>query len=149
MKQIKLQSGIVENDILSGKVVREVGFLRTMTDHDDNQLIITFTDDTYIHIGIDKIDVLNCVDYHLENIVIHPLYAFHNMDDYYVMDDKVVYGPRRSMQIEMGVHPHIDEQALVKAVNDKREKEFQEEYQAYLRLKAKFENYEETKNKMS
>lgn len=149
MEQIKLQSGIVENDVLSGKVVREVGFLRTMTDHDDNQLIITFTDDTYIHIGIDKNDFLNCVDYYLENIVIRPLHVFHNMDDCYVKDDKVVYSPRRSMQIEMGVHPHIDEQALVKAVNDKKEKEFQEEYQTYLRLKAKFENYEETKNKIS
>ena len=148
MEQIKLQSGIVENDVLSGKVVREVGFLRTMTNYDNNQLIITFTDGTYIHIGIDK-DYFECSDHYLENIVIHPLHAFHNMGDCYVKDDKVVYSPCRSMQIEMGVHPHIDEQALVKAVNDKKEKEFQEEYQTYLRLKAKFENHEETKNKIS
>lgn len=148
MEQIKLQSGIVENDVLSGKVIREVGFLKSMTDYHDNQLIITFTDDTYIHIGIDK-DYFECSDHYLENNVIHPLHAFHNTGDCYVKDDKVVYSPYRSMQIEMGVHPRIDEQALVKAVNDKREKEFQEEYQAYLRLKAKFENYEETKNKMS
>ena len=51
MKYNHIYYGIEKNNYLKGKVVDKVGFTYDITDEEKNQLIIKFTDGTFIHMG--------------------------------------------------------------------------------------------------
>ena len=62
MEQIRIPEGI--SDKLKGKTIEKTSFYVDMDDSDENHLVITFTDGTYISVAIDYDD-----DYYLSNCI--------------------------------------------------------------------------------
>ena len=133
MEQIQIPKGL--SDKLKGKTVEKTSFYANMCDADENHLVITFTDGTYISVVIDYDD-----DYYLsENI---PKLIWHNADTLgYVLGEKFHYKKYFKQLIDIGVAEPIDKNILKEIILENNMKEELREYAQYENLKKKFENY--------
>lgn len=142
-KQIFLNEGI-SYDTLKGKVVDKVGFTN-YDDYDQNMCIVTFTDKTFIALGVaynsdskweSKQDEPLLIN---EHIIQPQNWNSGNFKRHMtVINNEVRYDPYIRILRDFGIWKFTDEEELAIIEKDKKEKE-EYEYQQYLRLKEKFE----------
>lgn len=141
-KQIYISPNLDYN-LLRGKVVDRIGFTNIYS-YDCQFLIITFTDKTFIAVGVDY----NNSEGHEDEPVLENYYVLppQNVDggDYSVhswVDNSGNLHFHKWVDIlrDLGIWKFTDEDAL-EVMKRNREKEEKREYQNYLRLKGKFES---------
>ena len=137
MRNINVKPTPWDNTVLKGKIIEDIVYRYSVCSEEDNSVVIKFTDDTYIALGIwfdeDCCPVLgNFVPKEITKIRPLPQYS---IVDYRVEIDSDYY----NRLIKMGIlnQPTPDEMEEAKQQelfeNDKKE------YKEYLRLKEKFE----------
>lgn len=139
MKQIFVKPGISED--LSGKIVKGAAFYFKHSYTDENQVIITFTDDTFIAFGIERDDD----DIILANNHFPPLESYGNYPPHKIdANGNVCFEDYIQQQLKLGVVKPMSEERLKQLVDDYNNRQREIERQQYLRLKEIFEK-EETK----
>lgn len=127
---------------LKGKVVEKVGFT-DRNSYDTQMFIITFTDKTFICVGVGY----NDSDFHkdepqLENYYVLPPQNVNNGNfsahTYVDIEGNIKFETWFEILREVGIWQFTDEDALSIIERQKKEEE-EREYQNYLRLKKKFE----------
>jgi len=126
-------------DLLKDKVVDKVAFTNTGS-YDTHMCIITFTDKTFIALGIGYDDE---EEPKLGNeIIIEPqnwnsgnFRLYMHVDS----DNKIIYCPYIRILRDLNIWQFTDEEELAIIEKHKKDKE-DYEYKEYLRLKEKFEN---------
>lgn len=140
-KQIFLHSDSDYN-LLKDKVVDKVAFTNT-GDYDTHMCIITFTDKTFIALGIEYDED----EPKLSNeFIIKPQNWNHGNFRLYMQvymqvngNNKIIYSPYIRILRDLNIWQFTDEEELAIIEKHKKEKE-DYEYKEYLRLKEKFEN---------
>lgn len=125
-------------DLLKGKVIDKVAFNNNSEYEDQHQLIITFTDKTYIAIGLEYDHDKDM--YVLDDIPIMEPECVNEgrLDTHVNSEGKLVFDKNWQQLIDLGIYDvSIEEVEQKIAEHDKRQEE--REYEQYLRLKAKFE----------
>lgn len=132
MEQIQIPNGL--SDKLKGKTIEKTSFYVNRDNSDENHLVITFTDGTYIGVVIEYDN-----DYCLaENM---PEISFYNADAVgYISGEEFLYGTYFKQLIDIGVVKPLDENILKEAILKKKMDDELREYAQYERLKKKFEN---------
>ena len=133
MEHILIPKGV--SDKLKGKTIEKTSFHPSMSDADENHLVITFTDGTYISVVIEYDD-----DYYLDEYI--PALSLYNADALgYISGEEFHYRKYFKQLIDIGVVNPIDENILKEKILEKNMKEELREYAQYEKLKKKFENY--------
>ena len=133
MKQILIPEGI--SDKLKGKTIEKTSFYVDMDDSDENHLVITFTDGTYIGVVIEHDD-----DYFLYGHTPDP--SWYDADALgYVSGEEFHYHKYFKQLIDIGVFEPIDKNILKEKILKKKMNDELREYEYYEKLKKKFENY--------
>ena len=132
MEQIQIPKGL--SDKLKGKTIEKTSFYVNRDNSDENHLVITFTDGTYIGVVIEYDN-----DYCLaENM---PEISFYNADAIgYISGEEFLYGAYFKQLIDIGIVKPLDENILKEAILKKKMDDELREYAQYERLKKKFEN---------
>jgi hypothetical protein len=148
-KQIFLHSDS-DYDLLKDKVVDKVAFTN-IGGYDTHMCIITFTDKTFIALGVgydyddDDPKLFN------ENIITPQNWNSGNFRHFMQVnsDNKIIYSPYIRILRDFNIWQFTDEEEL--AIIEKHKKDREDyEYKEYLRLKEKFESInEKTKNYIS
>ena len=142
MKYNHIYYGIEKNNYLKGKVVDKVGFTYDITDEEKNQLIIKFTDGTFIHMGV----LCNHNDdyrFHMDNMRANELVSYFPHPDHYMdTDGNIHLDYFLQMQVDIGLIEPMSDDELKKMVKEEIKKKEDAEYKQYLKLKAKFEKTE-------
>lgn len=139
MKQIIIKPGISED--LSGKTVKGIAFHVNRFYSDENQVIITFTDNTFIAFGIEKDeDDFMLVNNHFPPLESYGTYPPHKVD----ANGNVCFEDYIQQQINLGVVLPMSKERLKQLVDDYNKEQRERDRQQYLRLKEMFEK-EETK----
>ena len=141
-KQIFLH-GNSDYNLLKDKVVDKVAFTNT-GDYDTHMCIITFTDKTFIALGVIYNDLENYKDApKLSNEFIIPPQNWNNGNFRLYMhvdsNNKIIYKPYIQILKDFNIWQFTDEEELAIIEKHKKDKE-DYEYKEYLRLKEKFEN---------
>ena len=133
MEQIQIPKGL--SDKLKGKTIEKTSFYVNRDNSDENHLVITFTDGTYIGVVIEYDN-----DYCLaENM---PEISFYNADAVgYISGEEFLYGTYFKQLIDIGAVKPLDENILKEAILKKKMDDELREYAQYERLKKKYENY--------
>lgn len=138
-KQIIIKPGITKE--LAGKVVSDIAYHTSDSYLDTNQVIVTFTDDTFIAFGIEREDgdpvLTNNHFPPLESYGFYPPYR----TDY--ESGEVKFEHYIQQQIDLGVVKPMSEERLKQLIEAEQDKRKQRDYQQYLRLKEMFEKKEE------
>lgn len=126
--------------VLSNKVVDKVTFAQDSWDNDLNEIIIIFTDKTFIAICIEQ----NEDDrFYLDNSHIGEPITYNDGCLPYTMKGGVmIFVPYIQNRIDCGLWD-VTKDEVREIINAKIEKQKEREYQQYLRLKEKFENAEQ------
>lgn len=128
---------------MSGKTVDKAAYNYDSEYLDKNQFIITFTDGTYVAIGIDKRDSYLSSDLILDNKSIVPLESYSPYPDCYVDANGGVHLTHDvCQQIALGIIEPLSIEKIKELLEAEKRKTREREYAQYLRLKAKFENEE-------
>lgn len=138
-KQIHLDEGI-SYDALKGKVVDKVGFT-SFGDYGQNMCIVTFTDKTFIAIGVTYNNDSERDEPRLINEHIIPPKNWNNGNfkcHMYVSNGEIKYDPYIRILRDFGIWKFTDEEELAIIEDDKKKME-DYEYKVYLRLKEKFD----------
>lgn len=142
MKQISLTKNYCDNKVLIGKTIKDISFLNTDFAH-DSQLLITFTDDTFIGLTIEGED--DKYNYpHFENYYPIPLNCYNGNVVGYTYTDFVTnqanfrYYPFISEQIRLGLIED-DKESVMQRIEEEKKRADKRDYEEYLRLKEKFE----------
>ena len=133
MEHILIPEGI--SDKLKGKTIEKTSFHPSMSDADENHLVITFTDGTYISVVIEYDDT------HYLDQYITPLSCYNADAIGYISGGEFHYRKYFKQLIDIGVVKPIDENILKEKILEKNMKEELREYAQYEKLKKKFENY--------
>ena len=133
MEQILIPEGI--SDKLKGKTIEKTSFYVNRGDADENHLVITFTDGTYISVVIDYDD-----DYYLSDYI-HALNSYSADDIGYISGEKFHYKKYFKQLIDIGAVKPLDEDILKEKILENEMKQELREYAQYEKLKKKFENY--------
>lgn len=137
MRQIIIKPGISED--LSGKTVKGIAFHVNRFDSDENQVIITFTDNTFIAFGIEKDeDDFMLVNNHFPPLECYGTYPPHKVD----ANGNVCFEDYIQQQINLGVVLPMSKERLKQLVDDYNKKQRERDRQQYLRLKEMFEKEE-------
>lgn len=140
MKQITLSYTQEYNNVIVGKVIKGISFLRGEFCQEP-QLIITFTDDTYIIVtaGVDEFDHNSII---FENGSVVPLECYYTLPGYVITDKDgkqvIKYEKNIEEQIRLGVVKPDTEREL-KKIQERKEAYEKEAYELYLELKKKYE----------
>ena len=137
-KQIPLNGYRQPYDVLRGKVVKDIAF-NNIGDSSEHQLIITFTDNTFIGIELryDDDDRENVMD---DFCFMDPEHINNGCLDVWVDGDEKMHLDRNFQQlVDIGLWD-VDIKEVEKLRNERKKKEEEREYKEYLRLKEKFEN---------
>ena len=133
MEQILIPEGV--SDKLKGKMIEKTSFYVSKDDSDENHLVITFTDGTYIDVVIE----------HDED---DGYFLYQHIPDYswydafgYVLGEEFYYKKYFKQLIDIGVAEPIDENILKEEILKKKMNDELREYNQYENLKKKFENY--------
>ena len=133
MEHILIPEGI--SDKLKGKTIEKTSLHTSMYHYDENHLVITFTDGTYISVVIESDD-----DYYLEEYI--PALSWYNPDAIgRISGGKFHYRKHIKQLIDVGVVKPIDENILKEKILENNKKQELREYAQYEVLKKKFENY--------
>ena len=133
MEHMLIPKGV--SDKLKGKTIEKTSFHPNMNDSDENHLVITFTDGTYISVIIEYDD-----NYYLdEYIPALSLYSTNSLG--YISGGKFHYRKYFKQLIDIGVVKPIDENILKEKIIENDMKQELREYAEYESLKKKYENY--------
>ena len=133
MEHILIPKGV--SDKLKGKTIEKTSFHPSLYDAEENHLVITFTDGTYISVVIEYDD-----DYYLDEYI--SALSLYNADALgYISEEEFHYRKYFKQLIDIGVVKPIDENILKEKILEKNMKEELREYAQYEKLKKKFENY--------
>lgn len=133
MEHILIPKGV--SDKLKGKTIEKTSFHPSMSDSDENHLVITFTDGTYISVVIESDD-----DYYLDEYI--PALSLYNSERLgYISGGEFHYRKHFKQLIDIGVVNPIDENVLKEKIIENNMKQELREYAQYEVLKKKFENY--------
>lgn len=142
MKQINLTRDQENNKIIAGKTVKDISYIAESSTT-DTQLIITFTDNTYIYLTttIDEYAETmfrNGQIIPLENYVCFPANVVINKDG----NKTIKYRYAIEEQIRLGlVKPNKEKElAKIKEYEESKERSNKRDYELYLKLKKKFEH---------
>ena len=133
MEHILIPKGI--SDKLKGKTIEKTSFHTSMDNADENHLVITFTDGTYISVIIEYDG-----DSYLDEYI--PALSFYSNDALgYISGGEFHYRKHFKQLIDIGVVKPIDENILKEVILENNMKQELREYAQYENLKKKFENY--------
>ena len=133
MEHILIPGGI--SDKLKGKTIEKTSLHTSMYHSDENHLVITFTDGTYISV------VIEYDDGHYLDQYITPLTCYNADGIGYVSGDEFHYREYFKQLIDIGAVKPIDENILKEEILENNMKQELREYAQYEVLKKKFENY--------
>ena len=136
MERISIPEGI--SDKLKGKTIEKTSFYVDTEDSDENHLVITFTDGTYISVVIEH-DVADGGYFLYDHISDSSWYDADALG--YVSGEKFHYHKYFKQLIDIGVFEPIDENILKEKILKKKKNDELREYEYYEKLKKKFENY--------
>lgn len=123
------------SDKLKGKTIEKTSFHTSMNNADENHLVITFTDGTYIGVVIEYED-----NYYLDEYI--PELSWYTEDSIgYVSNGEFHYNKYFKQLIDIGVVKPLDENILKEKILEKEKLDELREYAQYEKLKKKFENY--------
>ena len=133
MKNISIPEGV--SDKLKGKTIEKTSFYSSINYSDENHLVITFTDGTYISVVIEY-----DADYYLDQSI--PALSWYNADALgYVSGGEFHYKKHIKQLIDIGAVKPLDENILKEKILENNMKQELREYARYEELKKKFENY--------
>ena len=133
MKHILIPKGV--SDTLKCKTIEKTSFHANTNDADENHLVITFTDGTYISVIIEYDG-----DSYLDEYI--PALSWYNPDAIgCVSGGKFHYRKHIKQLIDIGVVNPIDENIIKEKILENNMKQELREYAQYEVLKKKFENY--------
>ena len=141
LTNIFLKEGIT--DKLNGKTISNVADSKSCDEYDLNYLVITFTDGTYINIIIERDDD---GEPYLENGSVIPLTSYSPTSIGYVINNKFCYYKNFQNLIDIGVVEPLNEEETLKSIRERKKFVEINEYNNYLRLKEKYENYNPLEN---
>lgn len=126
-------------DDLNDKVVDKIAFNNNTIYDDQQQLIITFTDKTFIAIGIEYCD--DGDKYILDDLYVSDPECINNgcLDTHINKNGKLVFDKNFQQIIDLGIYD-ISIEEVEQRIAERKKKEEEREYTQYLRLKEKFEN---------
>jgi hypothetical protein len=133
MEHMLIPEGI--SDKLKGKTIEKTSLHTSMYHSDENHLVITFTDGTYISVVIEYDN-----DYYLDQYI--PALSWYNPDAIgCISGGKFHYRKHIKQLIDIGVVKPIDEDVLKEKILDKERLDELREYAQYEKLKKKYDNY--------
>ena len=133
MEHISIPEGI--SDKLKGKTIEKTSFHPSMNNSDENHLVITFTDGTYISFVIEYDDA------HYLDQYITPLSCYNAEAIGYISKGEFHYRKHFKQLIDIGAVKPLDENILKEKILEDNMKQELREYVLYENLKKKFENY--------
>lgn len=134
-KQIDLKNGY--NDNLTGKVIDKVAFNRNTLYSDENQLIITFTDNKYIAVSIEYDDVER--EHYIDNLCPLNILSYSKPPCRILSDGSVVFDTYIKQQLDLNIIEPIPDDIIKNIIEEHKKREEDRDYQLYLKLKEKFE----------
>ena len=133
MKHISIPEGI--SDELKGKTIEKTSLHTSMNNSDENHLVITFTDGTYISVIIEYDN-----GHYLDQYI--PALSCYDADCVgYISEGEFHYRKYFKQLIDIGAVKPLDENILKEKILEKNMKDELREYAQYEKLKKKFENY--------
>ena len=132
-KQLLLNLGY--NNHLEGKVIDKVSLVTDEQNYDENQLLITFKDETYIMVCIGLSDGEPV----FENGYAMDLKHYCIIPHYINPEGKVRFEPYIKYQIEQGVVEPMSEEELDTLLTENKRQFYDQRYKQYLELKKEFE----------
>jgi hypothetical protein len=136
--RIVLDSGI--HKTLYGKIVDTYAFSKGYENFEESsQLIIKFTDGTFICVGIET-DEYDCCNYTLNNKYCAELSNYRSIPHYIDIHGNFHLANYIREQIEMGVIEPMSDEKIDEIINKELEERRQNRYKQYLKLKEEFEN---------
>lgn len=121
---------------LNGKIIDKCSLVNGQY-NDEKQLIITFDDDTYICIGLDRNDNSDTYDLVNDYIVPPKSYAC-GVPHYFDYKGKLRFKQFIQRQIDLKLIT-VTEDEIAKILSEKQKAEEEREYQLYLKLKEKYD----------
>lgn len=134
-KQIDLKNGY--NDNLTGKVIDKVAFNRNRLYSDEEQLIITFTDNTYIAVSIEYDDLNK--EHYIENLCPLNILSYSKPPCRVLSDGTVIFDTHIKQQLDLNIIEPIPDDTIKNIIEEHNKCEVEREYHLYLKLKEKFE----------
>ena len=133
MERILIPEGI--SDKLKGKTIEKTSFHSSMNNSDENHLVITFTDGTYISVVIEYDN-----DYYLDQYI--PALGYYNADAIgYISEGEFHYRKYFKQLIDIGAVKPLDENILKEKILEKNMKDELREYAQYEILRKKYDDY--------
>lgn len=133
MEHMLIPEGI--SDKLKGKTIEKTSLHTSMNHSDENHLVITFTDGTYISVVIEYDN-----DYYLDQYI--PTLSWYNADAIgYISEGEFHYRKHFKQLIDIGAVQPLDENILKEKILNRERLDELREYAQYEVLKKKFENY--------
>ena len=133
MEHISIPEGI--SNKLKGKTIKKTSFYANRNDADENHLVITFTDGSYISLMIDYDG-----DYYLDQYI--PALSWYNADAIgYISEGEFNYRKYFKQLIDIGAVKPLDENILKEKILDRERLDELREYAQYEKLKKKYDNY--------
>ena len=136
--RIVLDGGI--HKTLYGKIVDTYAFSKGYENFEESsQLIIKFTDGTFICVGIET-DEYDCCNYTLNNKYCAELSQYYSIPHHIDINGKFHLADYIREQIEIGVIEPMSDEKIDEIINKELEERRQNRYKQYLKLKEEFEN---------
>lgn len=133
MEHISIPEGI--SDKLKGKTIEKTSLHTNMVSSDENHLVITFTDGTYISIVIEYDN-----NYYLDQYI--PALSCYSADGIgYISEGEFHYRKYFKQLIDIGAVKPLDENILKEKILDRERLDELREYAQYEKLKKKYDNY--------
>lgn len=133
MEHMLIPEGI--SDKLKGKTIEKTSLHTSMNHSDENHLVITFTDGTYISVIIEYDN-----DYYLDQYI--PALSCYNADGIgYISEGEFHYRKYFKQLIDIGAVKPLDENILKEKILDRERLDELREYAQYEKLKKKYDNY--------
>lgn len=136
--RIVLDGGI--HKTLYGKIVDTYAFSKGYENFEESsQLIIKFTDGTFICVGIET-DEFDCCNYTLNNKYCAELSNYHSIPYHIDINGKFHLADYIREQIELGIIEPMSDEKIDEIINNELEERRKNRYKQYLKLKEEFEN---------
>ena len=133
MEHILIPGGI--SDKLKGKTIEKTSLHTSMYHYDENHLVITFTDGTYISVVIEYDN-----NYYLDQYI--PALSCYSADVVgYISEGEFHYRKYFKQLIDIGAVKPLDENILKEKILDRERLDELREYAQYEKLKKKYDNY--------
>ena len=136
--RIVLDSGV--HKTLYGKIVDTYAFSKGYENFEESsQLIIKFTDGTFICVGIET-DEFDCCNYTLNNKYCAEVSNYHSIPYHIDINGKFHLADYIREQIELGIIEPMSDEKIDEIINNELEERRKNRYKQYLKLKEEFEN---------